>query len=183
MIVIMSLLESRLFGLSSDGFRLATGEQLFRTGQKVDRLYLVLRGEIALERISLEGRRLVLQRARIGDIVAEASMFAAAYHCDATALTESEVASVPIDRFKAMSQIDPQIMEELARHLAMQVQKTRTRAEILSLNKVEDRLDAWLVLHEGTMPAKGHWLALAEEIGVSPEALYRELGRRRRRSP
>ncbi|MCZ8184030.1 MAG: Crp/Fnr family transcriptional regulator [Beijerinckiaceae bacterium] len=183
MIMIMSLLATSLFGAGSTRQKLAAGEPLFRTDQTVQRLYLVVRGQIALERISLEGRRLVLQRARIGDIVAEASMFAAAYHCDATALAESEVASFPIDRFKAMSQADPQIMEELARHLAVQVQKTRTRAEILSLHKVSDRLDAWLFLHEGAMPAKGHWLALAEEIGVSPEALYRELGRRRRRSP
>ncbi|MCZ8272635.1 MAG: Crp/Fnr family transcriptional regulator [Microcystis sp. LE19-4.1E] len=183
MIVIMSLLISRLFGPGSSRQQLAAGKHLFRAGQKVQRLYLVVWGQIALERNSPEGRRLVLQRARPGDIVAEASVFAFAYHCDAIAITETEVASVAINQLNATSQAYPQIMEELARHLAVQVQMTRARAEILSLNKVGDRLDAWLILHEGDMPAKGHWLALADEIGVSPEALYRELARRRQCSP
>jgi hypothetical protein len=30
------------------------------------------------------------------------------------------------------------------------------------------------------LPSKGEWKALAEDIGVSPEALYRELSKRRR---
>jgi len=179
MITIMSVLTSRLRDLSSDRHRLTAGEQLFRMGEKVERFYLVLQGEIALERISADGRRLVLQRVRTGDIVAEASIFAGFYHCDATSVTDSEVASLPIVRLTEMSRTDRAIMEHLARHLAAEVQRTRARAEILSFHKVRDRLDAWLLLHEGAMPAKGGWLALAEEIGVSPEALYRELGRRR----
>lgn len=179
MITIMSSLASRLRDLSSDRQRLKAGGQLFRMGQKVERFYLVLMGEIALERISADGRRLVLQRARTGDIVAEASIFAGFYHCDATSVVDSEVMSLTIARLTEMSRTDPGIMEHLARHLATEVQQTRARAEIFSFHKVRDRLDAWLLLHGGAMPAKGGWLALAEEIGVSPEALYRELGQRR----
>ena len=52
------------------------------------------------------------------------------------------------------------------------------RAEILSLRTVAQRLSAWLELN-GELPAKGEWLILAAEIGTSPEALYREIARRR----
>jgi hypothetical protein len=31
------------------------------------------------------------------------------------------------------------------------------------------------------LPPKGEWKSVAEQIGVSPEALYRELSRRRKR--
>ena len=57
--------------------------------------------------------------------------------------------------------------------------RPRARAEIVSLRTVSARVDAWLALHVGELPARGHWRDLAEEISVAPEALYRELARRR----
>jgi hypothetical protein len=42
---------------------------------------------------------------------------------------------------------------------------------------VAARLDAWLTLKR--LPPKGEWGALADDIGVTREALYRELARRR----
>jgi hypothetical protein len=38
---------------------------------------------------------------------------------------------------------------------------------------------AWLAGHAANLPARGEWRALAGEIAVSPEALYREIARRR----
>jgi hypothetical protein len=43
---------------------------------------------------------------------------------------------------------------------------------------VAERLDAWLGA-EGGLPDRGRWQELAEELGVTREALYRELARRR----
>jgi hypothetical protein len=40
------------------------------------------------------------------------------------------------------------------------------------------RLEAWLAWNDGVLPTKGAWKHLAEELGVSPEALYREITRR-----
>ncbi len=53
------------------------------------------------------------------------------------------------------------------------------RSEILSMRTVVKRLDAWLLSHGDRLPAKGEWKNLALQIGVSPEALYRELARRK----
>jgi hypothetical protein len=49
----------------------------------------------------------------------------------------------------------------------------------VSLKTVAERLDAWLALHDDGLPPKGQRLRVASEIGVTPEALYRELARRR----
>jgi hypothetical protein len=46
---------------------------------------------------------------------------------------------------------------------------------------VEARLDAWLALKQGGLPEKGRWRELAECLAVTPEALYREISRRRKR--
>ena len=48
----------------------------------------------------------------------------------------------------------------------------------LSLRTVAERLDAWIAA-SGRYPAKGEWKTVAAEIGNSPEALYRELAKRR----
>lgn len=178
MIRIMSDLAARLLDLSSTRRALASGEQLFRIGDRVERIYLVLSGEVALERISTDGNRLILHWARAGDIVAEASYFARHYHCDAISMTKSQVAGIALAHLEAASRSDPGLMELFARHLAKELQQTRIRAEILSLRRVSDKLDAWLLFHDA-LPDKGQWLILAHEIGVTPEALYRELGRRR----
>ena len=63
-------------------------------------------------------------------------------------------------------------------HLSHEVRNARRHAEILSLRTVTARLDAWLA-ENGDLPARGGWKGLAEEISASPEALYREIARRR----
>ena len=37
---------------------------------------------------------------------------------------------------------------------------------------------AWMAFHGGNLPRKGRWQQVAPEIGVTPEAFYRELTRR-----
>ena len=53
----------------------------------------------------------------------------------------------------------------------------------MSLRTVSEWHDFWLAWNEGGMPEKGLWKNIAEEIGVSPEALYRELSARVKRLP
>jgi hypothetical protein len=65
--------------------------------------------------------------------------------------------------------------------LARSVQAARLRSEIRSMLRVAERLDAWL--GEGNaLPGKGRWQEVASELGVTREALYRELSRRRARN-
>jgi len=46
------------------------------------------------------------------------------------------------------------------------------------LPRVADRLDAWF--GEGNaLPERGRWQEVAAELGITREALYRELSRRR----
>jgi CRP-like cAMP-binding protein len=74
---------------------------------------------------------------------------------------------------------DSNVAISLVMHLGREVRNARQRVEIASLRKVSDRLDAWLAWNEDRLPAKGSRGQLAREMGVSPEALYRELANRR----
>ena len=157
---------------------LAAGEHAFHRGDAVSTLFVVAEGRINLLRFSEAGAVIVLQRAGPGDILAEASLFSERYHCDAVAATAASVRCIAKRRFRERPRSDPDFAESWARHLGREIQTMRLRSELLSLKSVAARLDAWSAWH-GEAPARGEWKQLAHEIGVSPEALYRELAKRR----
>jgi CRP-like cAMP-binding protein len=174
-------LNHRLETLSKRSIHLDAREVLFRTGDPVSALFLVAEGTIHLERQTPAGARLILQRARAGDIVAEASCFSSHYHCDAVAAERSRLLSIGLKAFMEACRIEPGLQSAFAAHLARSVQDARMRAEILAIKTVAGRLDAWLVLTGSALPNKGRWRELADALAVSPEALYREIARRRRK--
>jgi len=141
-------------------------------------MYLVVDGQMKLTRQTSTGISITQQLARTGHVLAEASAYSDAYHCDARASVETVLRSVSIATFRSRLAQDREAADSWATYLAHAVQSARMRAEIRTLRTVAERLDAWLG-ETGTLPAKGAWTELAAELGVSREALYRELGRLR----
>ena len=175
----MSGLFSILLPMAARELRIQAGGVLFQRGDPVERLYLVRSGHVRLSRFDENGMPAVMQRAGPCGVLAEGSIFSDAYHCDAAALTEAELCVVDMRRLRQALAAEPALMEAVARHLADEVQRTRGRVEILSRRTVRDRLDAWLAFNGSALPPRGQLKSAAEEIGVSPEAFYRELRRRR----
>ena len=155
------------------------GAFVFHQDDPVRKIFCVAIGSIHLVRHQIDGSSIVLQRAAPGAIVAEASVFAKRYHCDAVA--QAPTRALAFDRKSLLQRLatDSTLAEAWAAHLAEEVQSVRARAEILSLKTVAARLDAWIVANRRGLPIKGEWKTVAEEIGVSPEALYREMAKRR----
>ena len=150
---------------------------LFRREDRVRRIFLIVAGSVKLERGLADGAPLVLKQAAAGALLAEASLFAERYHCDAIASEASLLLALPkktvLDRLNAV----PTSAIAMYAETCKEVQQLRARIEILRLKRVSDRLDAWLELFDA--PRKGQWVDVAEAIGVTPPALYRELARRR----
>lgn len=156
---------------------LETGDVLFRRDDPVQSMFFVRTGEIALERALSDGGHLILHVATSGTALAEASLFAEHYHCDAVARCKTRLAVMSRSAFaEALGQRSGAAMSLIETH-AKTIQAQRARIEILRLRRVSDRLDAWLELYGE--PRKGEWIAIAEQIGVSAPALYRELAKRR----
>ena len=182
MITIMSNTAAfdQLQRLAEGERHLVAGDILFRTGDPILSLFLVAGGELRLIRALPHGSQLTLQRAGPCAVLAEASVFADRYQCDASAVEDSILRVVPLRRLRAAFRDDPRLAVTFTRHLAHEVHRVRAQAEILSLKRVAERVDAWSALNGATLPPKGHWRQIASEIGVTPEALYRELARRQR---
>jgi len=180
MITIMQ--NAFLDGLDTIPFRrltLSAKEMLVGMDDPVVKLFIVESGMVHLVRFQENGNMVVLQRAGAGAIIAEASVFADGYHCAAVAARESVLLAYPILAVRKIMAGKPEVALAYARHLAGEVRESRKRAEILALKTVGERLSAWLVWNQGRLPARGTWHLVADDIGVSKEALYRELAKRR----
>lgn len=172
----MSDVVEALFS-GAESLACAKGKTLFHTGDPVRFMHRVVDGRVDLVRHSEDGSRMILQRAVAGQVLAEASAYAVAYHCDGVAEEASRVEVVPLRSFLKRLDGDPKLARAWTARLAHALQGARTNAEIRSLRTVALRLDAWL---DGgnRLPPKGHWQDLAQILGVTREALYRELATR-----
>jgi CRP-like cAMP-binding protein len=154
------------------------GQYLFHQGGAVMSMFLIETGEARLLRRQRDGGAIVLQRALPVSFLAEASLFAASYHCDATAATRVSARLISRLAMRKLFENDPAFAAAWASHLADEVRSARLRAEVLALKTVAERLGAWIAA-KGEFPQKGTWKTVAQDIGTSPEALYREIARRR----
>ncbi|SFJ80748.1 Crp/Fnr family transcriptional regulator [Jannaschia pohangensis] len=156
---------------------LPEGAVLARRGDPVTALHLLMSGAVNMTRDQPNGGRLTLHRAEAGAILAEASIFHDVYHCDLGVVRAAELRSMPAPLARKLLS-GPEGAPLLVRHLAASLQGARTRAEILALPRLADRLAAWQAMN-GPLPPRGQWRGLAADLGVTPEALYRALARRR----
>ena len=154
------------------------GQHLFHRNDPVRSMFFIEEGTAQLIRHHRDGSAAVLQRAGPGSMLAEASLFASAYHCDAVAIEPVTATLIARRSLRRLFVTSPDFAQAWAAHLSAEVRHARTRAEILSLRTIAQRLDAWIA-ETGSLPDKGSWKSLALEIAVSPEALYREIARRR----
>lgn len=156
----------------------AEGQYLFHRDDSVKFMFVIKTGSAHLIRHHRNGSAVVLQRAVPGSVLAEASLFTAAYHCDAIAATAVVALVISKAAMRQLFLTDQNFAKAWASHLASEVRNARLRSEILTLKTVAERLDAWLA-DRGQLPERGNWKAIAQDIGTSPEALYREIARRR----
>jgi len=158
----------------------AAGAHVFHREDAVRSFHLLVEGGVSLVRHQEDGGALVLHAMRGPHVIAEASLYSKTYHCDCICDSDCAVAALPATAARELLRRDASLAEEWSAYLARELQNARRHAEILTHGKVASRLDAWIGWH-GPLPEKGEWKALARQLSISPEALYREIGRRRNR--
>ena len=179
MIAIMSDWIEALAAMLGPDKPVEAGTTLFCQGDEVRHMYVVRSGCVHLVRYGKDGSSAVMQRAEAPAALAESSVFSPNYHCDGLCISDSVVARAEVASVRKALDEQPELQRKLTMHLAREVQRTRSRLELLNRRTVAERLDGWLALNDGALPMRGQWRSVAEDIGVSPEAFYRELQRRR----
>ena len=158
---------------------LEAGHVLFRAGDPTAGFYEVVVGVVRLVRVDRAGREAVLHVASAGEALAEASLFSPAYHCDAIATTDAVVRLYPKAAVLAEFERNPKAAQAFMAMLAHQVMNLRTRLELRNIHSARDRVRHYLALNAGadrrTVVVRGTLKDLANELGLTHEALYRTL--------
>jgi CRP/FNR family transcriptional regulator, dissimilatory nitrate respiration regulator len=158
---------------------LAAGQILFRNGHRTAGLYEVITGNVRLLRVDRAGREVVLHVAAGGETLAEASLFAPTYHCDAIATTDAVVRLYPKAIVLAEFERNSRTAQAFMAMLARQVMQLRTRLEQRNIHSAHDRILHYLTVNAGedghTVMVPGTLKDLATELGLAHEVLYRTL--------
>ncbi|KAA2236022.1 Crp/Fnr family transcriptional regulator [Salinarimonas soli] len=156
---------------------LARGDALFRQGDPATAIFRVVAGRLRLERRTSDGRPVVLHTARAGELFAEASLFADAYHCDAVAVTDAVVGLYDKAALLASLGAGAQAGGLIAT-MARQLQECRGRLELRNVRSARERVLLWLDLRggpAGIVAVEGELQDIAAELGLTREAFYRTL--------
>ena len=160
-------------------FRLERGATVFRQGDPASAVYVVEAGRVRLSRMLADGAPLILYVADAGESFSEASLSATHYHCDAIAETNSIVLALPKADLLTLITTDPAQSVAIALALASQVRDLRTKLELRNVRSAKERVLAWLRLHATGNPPRvmlnRAWTLIAEELGLTREAVYRAL--------
>lgn len=158
--------------------KLKAGEALFRLGDKPLNFYEVIAGRVRLSRVDSSGREVILYVAGPSETLAEASLYSAAYHCDAIASTAATLRAYPKAALLAAFAKDRKAAQAFTATLARQVMNLRTRIEQRNIRSARDRVRHYLTVNAdaGVVTLRGTLKDLAAELGLTHEALYRTLG-------
>lgn len=154
------------------------GGSVFITGDPTRGLFRVESGRIRLVRHAIDGSTVTLHIARDAETFAEASLFAARYHCDAVADLPSTVLHYEKTQVLAHLASHPERASRWIAHLSRQVQALRAQVALLGLNTARERILAFLRTAGGdgaVVRLDRPWKAIASELGLTHEALYRAL--------
>jgi CRP/FNR family transcriptional regulator, dissimilatory nitrate respiration regulator len=156
----------------------SSGDTLFRIGDPVRHVYLVISGETRLIRRDRNGGEVILQRSQ-GGYIAEASLDALAYHCDAIVTSTTTLLLFPIEEFKSALDSESNFRKAWQSRLAQELRKLRAQCERLSLHSATDRITHYIESEgvNGAVTLNYSRKSWAAELGLTHEALYRALRR------
>lgn len=147
------------------------GDTLFLQGQPTAGLFYVISGDIQLSRVTESGHSVIIHRAGAGETIAEASLFSPAYHCTATASSDTCLIECNRPLILECLRADGQFALLLAERFATQIQESRRRVEILSVRAADERI--LIALNDGLLV--NDIASFAQAIALAPETVYRIL--------
>lgn len=159
-------------------------ESVFRAGERASRFFFVTEGTVHLLRPLETGSSAIMQVARQGEWLAEASLFSGRYHCDAVCVHESCLISVSKAELTARLKANGDQAMALAQWMAARLRELRQLHEIVRVRSAKLRVIRWLEWkcedRNGCFMLESTWSEIADELALTREALYRVLAELKR---
>jgi CRP/FNR family transcriptional regulator, dissimilatory nitrate respiration regulator len=158
---------------------LATGEILFNQREPVEAAYYLEIGQIHLVHYTEDGELLHHYTVRAGESFAEVALFKEHYLCTAIADAPSRVLLLPKQAYLAALKTDPMLAIAFMEQLAERLHETRLLLQLRSIRSAQKRVLHYLQLNvqaDGrTVPMERPLKEIADDLGLTPEALSRAL--------
>ena len=163
--------------LESEHISFKSNELLFRSGDEVYFMHFIEIGEIKLVRYTSEGKAVITQLAKEGDLLAEASLFNQRYHCDGIAISETKVDIYPKDQVLHLLQKKPELAIEFIKFQSLEIKTLRNQVELINELTARERVLFFLSNSSvnGIYTLPGSLKNLASQIGLTHETLYRQI--------
>jgi CRP-like cAMP-binding protein len=155
------------------------GEHLFFEGQAADIFFAVRHGEIQLYKTSSDGKDVVLNIFKPGDVFADFPIMGRIgfYQANALCLKPSEVLAINGQTFLNMVQYKPEVLMAIITRYAAWVKQFNNMIGDLTLRSVHARLAKYLLMMSEDTPALAaipvQKKTLASILGTVPETLSR----------
>jgi len=136
--------------------RLRKGDVLFRVGDRFTGLFAMRMGSCKTVMPTDDGREQVVGNHLPGEIMGIEAIAAETHGCQAVALEDSEVCTLPFDRIEALAQLDAGFQRNLHRMMAREVGRERSAALMLGTMRAEQRLSWFLLDLSNRYQARGY---------------------------
>ncbi|MCJ7751915.1 MAG: Crp/Fnr family transcriptional regulator [Armatimonadetes bacterium] len=161
------------------------GHAIFTEGDPADALWVLLKGQVKINKVGPDGREQVLRIVRAGESFAEAAALArGAFPAGAAATARSTTARFPADDFLRLLEASPQLATNMIVALSQLLRGFAALVDALALRDVPSRLakyllDASLRARSDTVVLEVSKTVLAARLGTVSETLSRALRRLR----
>ena len=165
--------------------KLQKGEILFLQSDRADAAYLVRSGSILLFLTNLDGRELVVNEMRPGDLLGELAMLIDMPRSTAAiARLTAEVVVIPRQVFLAALDTEPRLARRLLEIVALRLNSSSYRESSLAFLDAEARLANLLLQLDRESSNKGYVIIsqseLAQRLGLARQTVAAILGKWRR---
>ena len=152
---------------------------LYRRGEPSESIFFVEYGRVRLDSRDAEGRTVPLYVVRSQECVSEGALFAELYCSDVIAEVRSTVQCFPKQRMLDALQQSPEFSRQYMAGMARRFNLLRTRLELRNLRSARERVLRYFISLTTASCSKvlldRPMKNIAEEIGLSPECMYRAL--------
>jgi CRP-like cAMP-binding protein len=163
--------------------RLEGGSPLFHQGDKAERFYFLLNGQIKLHRVISDGQEKLVEVIRPGQSFAEALLFTGMplYPVAATALKDSLLVSIDGAHYRRLLEEHPQICLDILATLSIRLHQRLNEIDTLTLANASRRVARFLLQEQqgncGFIQLDVPKRLIASKLGIQPETFSRILHR------
>jgi CRP/FNR family transcriptional regulator, anaerobic regulatory protein len=136
--------------------RVKRGEALYRANEKFDAIYAVRSGFFKTRLTTEDGRDQVTGFSMAGEIIGMDGISHDRHTCDAIALEDSEVCTIPYARLETLSHQIPALQRHFHKVMSREIVRENGVMMLLGVMRAEERLAAFLLNLSQRLHARGY---------------------------